>query len=320
MKFNDISDRFPWVWAAAGALLFWAVLMVTIGSFSFAPLVAAMTSGAFLLLIALGQSLAMMTGAGNVDLSMPSVITLSAYVSLWVVGGQEGMGWSGVFTGIALGAAIGMLNGLAVVFLRIPAIIATLAMGYIVTTFCLMANEGISTNTVAPGLRFFATGQLLGVPVVVLLAAAMTLVAGLFYTRTGAGRMLLATGQNHEAARMAGIRVWLVVVLAFAICGGLAGLTGVLLGARSGGAFLDMGEPYLLLSVGAVVIGGTPLFGGRVTVIGCAMGALFLVFLSTLMPVIGFTGGEAEILQGSLIIAVLVIGGLRLRHQMAAAD
>ena len=184
----------------------------------------------------------------------------------------------------------------------------------------MLANRSLTTNTVAPALRFLVTGEILGLPTIVLLALGLTAAAGIVYARTGAGRLLLATGQNHLAARLAGVPVTLVVLLAFATVGALAGLTGVLLGARAGGAFLDMGKPYLLLSIGAVVIGGTPLFGGRITIVGCAMGALFLILMSTLMPVLGFSGGEAEILQGGMIIAVLVAGGVRLRGRLRQSD
>ncbi|WP_220335026.1 ABC transporter permease [Paracoccus thiocyanatus] len=123
--------------------------------------------------------------------------------------------------------------------------------------------------------------------------------------------MLLATGQGRAAAALAGVPVRGVVTLAFMISGMLAGLLGVLLSARAGGAFLDMGTPYLLLSLGAVVIGGTPIFGGRVTVLGCCIGAWFLVLLNAALPVLGIRGGGQEILQGAIIVAVLVAGCLR---------
>ena len=294
--------------------------MINAGNFSFAPLLGAMVSGSFLLITGIGQSFAMMTGAGNVDLSMPSVITMSAYLSIWLIDGQNASIWAGLLAGIAFGAVIGAVNGLCVVVMRIPAIIATLAVGYVVTTLCLLANRSLTTNSIAPALRFAVTGEILGFPVVILIAALLTTAAGLFYARTGAGRMLLATGQNHLAARMSGIPLFRVILLAFMTSGALAGLTGVMLGARSGGAFLDMGKPYLLLSIGAVVIGGTPLFGGKVTVTGIAVGAVFLVLMATLMPVLGFTGGEAEILQGGMIIAVLVAGGMRLKSKLEQAN
>ncbi|WP_340302563.1 ABC transporter permease [Roseobacter sp. HKCCD7870] len=318
MTLNSLSERVPWLWSLGGSLLIWAILMLNAGQLSFGPIVAAIVSGSFLLITAIGQSFAMMTAAGNVDLSMPGVITLSAYLSIWLVGGQNEATWIGLIAGMGLGALIGILNGLLVALARIPAIIATLAVGYVVTTFCLLANRELSANDIAPLLTVVVTQSVFGVPVIALLAGLISALAGFVYFSTGFGRLLLATGQNHQAAEMAGIPINKVIVRAFVISGALAGLTGVLLGARSGGAFLDMGKPYLLLSIGAVVVGGTPLFGGKVTIIGCAMGALFLILMRTLMPVLGFTGGEVEIAQGGMIIAVLVIGGIRVGNLLKA--
>ena len=115
MSFNDISDRCPWIWAAGGALLLWTVLMLHAGTFTFSPMLAAMISASFLLITAIGQSFAMMTGAGNVDLSMPSVITMSAFVSVWVIDGQNDLIWVGLLAGIGLGLIVGAINGLCVI-------------------------------------------------------------------------------------------------------------------------------------------------------------------------------------------------------------
>jgi len=308
---RDALIRAPWLWALLGVLAVWALQCAASGTLSVNALLAAVGTAAFLAIAALAQSFPMMTAPGNVDLSIPSVITLSGYMSVQLISGSNEAALPGLLLGMGIGAAVGVLNAVCILILRIPAIIATLATGYVVTTLCLLENRSLSANTAAPVLRFVASGEIAGIPAIALVVIALSVGIAFLYGGTGFGRMLLATGQNRSAAALAGVPVGRVVTLAFVLSGMLAGALGVLLAARSGGAFLDMGESYLLLSIGAVVIGGTPVFGGRVTVIGCLVGAWFLVLLNAALPLLGIRGGGQEILQGAIIVLVLVVGSIR---------
>ena len=110
-----------------------------------------------------------------------------------------------------------------------------------------------------------------------------------------------------EAAALSGIRVRRVQLAAYVISGLFSGAMGVLLAARVSGAFLGMGDSYLMETIGAVVIGGTLIFGGRSTVLGTLFGCLFFVIIVTAMQVAGFDAGVQKIVKGVLIILVLVV-------------
>ncbi|CVI64030.1 ABC transporter permease (plasmid) [Agrobacterium leguminum] len=309
--------RVPWIWSLLGIALLWAIMAATRGNFGPQLITAALMPASFLVLVAVGQSFAMMTGAGNVDLSISSTITLSAFITINLIGGSDGMVAVGILVGVLIGACVGISNAMLILWLKIPAIIATLASGYVVYSLSLLQNHGLATNLVAPSLLALTKGWTAFLPNIVIFAMVIAGFAAFIYQRTGYGRMLLATGQNRLAAMRASIPTTFIIAGAFMVSGVLAGVTGVLLAANAGGAFLDMGSSYLLLSVGAVVVGGTPIFGGRVTIVGTVLGALFLTILGTAIRLIGVPGGGQEILQGAIIIGVLLMAGISERRAHA---
>jgi ribose transport system permease protein len=249
------------------------------------------------------------TGRGNIDLSIPSVITLTAFLSVNIINGADARLPLGLAAVTATGLGVGAVNAALVLWLRIPAMIATLATGYVLATATLLANRSFSTYQVSPALAWFATGRVAGIPVIVLAALAATALAAFLLHRTVFGRALSAVGQNQRAAELAGIPTARVIAIAFLTSGAAAGLTGALLSARAGGAFLDMGSPFLLQSVGAVVLGGTLIFGGSATALGTLFGSVLLVLIVTTMQIAGLPGGTQEIIQGIVIIAVLALAG-----------
>ncbi len=306
-----------WSFSAIGILLLWLVLAITTARFSLQSLSGVAASAAFLAVVATGQMFAVATGGGNIDLSIPSVITLSAYATMILSRGTD----AGLILALPAIAAIGIVTGAANAFLilklRIPAIIATLAVGYVLDTATLLTNRRFTTFAVSPALHALAVGRVFGVPIILLLATGLAACASLLIRRTGYGRTLMAVGQNAVAARLAGARVARVTAAAFLLSGLLASLDGALLSAHAGGAFLEMGRPYLLQSVGAVVVGGTPIFGGSATPLGTLSGAVFLILIVTTMQIAGLPGGIQDMVQGGVIIAVLAAAGSGLSRRTA---
>ncbi len=144
---------------------------------------------------------------------------------------------------------------------------------------------------------------------------------GFLLRRTVYGRAISAVGQNERAAALAGIRTGRVVAAAFIASAILAALTGMLLGAYVGGAFLEMGAPYLLQSLGAVVLGGSLIFGGSSTALGTLFGSLLLVLIVTTMQIVGLPPGTQDIVQGFVVIAVLALaGGQAVRRRRSRAS
>lgn len=304
--------RRRWIWPLLGFLLLWIILAALTARFSIHSLSGVAQSASFLLLPALGQMLVVTTGRGNIDLSIPSLVTLSAYLTVVSSDGSAG-GFAVTLLLVALlGMATGLFNAFLVLVLSIPAMIATLATGYILATATLFVNASVGVFARPPILQWLAAGRVGGVPAVLILALFAMALFGLLLARSAWGRKLSAVGQNGEAARLAGVNVPGVIASAFVLSALLSALTGFLLSGYAGGAFLEMGTPYLLQSVGAVVLGGTLIAGGSATALGTLFGALLLVMIVTTMQVAGLPPGAQDILQGVVIIAVLSIAGARI--------
>jgi ribose transport system permease protein len=301
--------RQRWIWSALGVLVLWVCLSLLTERVSLHALSGVAASAAFLLIAALGQMLVVTTGRGNIDLSIPSVITLSAYVTVTISVGLDANLPAAIAAVAALGLVTGLANAALVILLRIPAIIATLATGYMLATLTLLANRQVKTGGTADTLVFLAAGRVGGVPVVALIALALAFLASLVLGRLAYGRHLSATGQNQVAARLAGIRIGATIAVAFAASGLLAALAGMLLSAYAGGAFLEMGSPYLLQTVGAVVLGGTLISGGAASAAGTLFGSVLLVLVIVTMQIGGLPPGAQDIVQGIVIILVLAIAG-----------
>ncbi|WP_127902413.1 ABC transporter permease [Solirhodobacter olei] len=303
------AQRNRWIWSALAVLILWIVLSVVTSRFSLGSLSGILLSASFLAIVGLGQMFVVTTGRGNIDLSIPSVLTLNAYLALLTVRGHDGRLALGVAVALGVGLVVGLINAGLVVKLRIPAIIATLASGYVLATATLLANGMIPGFAVSPLLKAIVGARVEGLPVMALIAAACVGLAALVLRFTGYGQMLIAVGQNREAARLAGIPAGRVIGIAFLISSVMASLTGLLLGAYVGGAFLEMGQPYLLQSIAAVVVGGTLIFGGSATALGTFVASVLLILIVTTMQIMGLPPGAQDMVQGVVVILVLALAG-----------
>ncbi|TNF19076.1 MAG: ABC transporter permease [Rhodobacteraceae bacterium] len=303
----------PWLWAWLGALAVWlATAAYTDGKGSGEVLSAALTFGAFFVIVALGQMFVITLGPGNVDLSIPACMTLAGTVSMKTMGGAAGMIPLGLALALAIGAAVGVTNFALIRLLRIPPIIATLSASFIFQSAAIWWNRGLRVKPPQP-LADFTTAKIAGIPFIAILVIVLALVAHVVLTRTLYGRGVIAIGQNMRAAHLAGIRVERIRAATYILCAALAGLCGFLLAGFSGGAALNMGEEYLLSSIAVVVIGGTSVAGGFANVPGLWGAALFLFLLVTMLNTFGAGAGLRMVLTGLIIIGVIVAasGGTR---------
>jgi ribose transport system permease protein len=305
----------PWIWAAIGTFVMWILVGLFAHNLNLESLIATSTNASFLAIVALGQMLVITTGRGAIDLSIPSVITLSAFLSAGIASGSDLKALYAVPVVLLIGAFIGLVNAMTVLILRIAPIIATLGTGYIITTAILIYNPYFTTAYVAPVLLHVARDRLFGMlPVVLLITIAMVALLNLMLTRTRYGKCLIAIGQNLDAARLTGIPVNLIQGIAYVLCSMCAAFGGILISAQVNGAFLGLGDPYLLQTVGSVVVGGTLIFGGRAVPLGALLGSLFLVLLVTAMQVAGLKIGGQLIAEGLFIMLVLFLATERTRQ------
>jgi ribose transport system permease protein len=303
------AQRNRWVWALIGVLLLWLVLSVITSRFSLHSLSGVAVSASFLALAGLGQMFVITAGRGNIDLSIPNVLTLSAYVSTILIQGHDSRLWMGILAALAIGLVVGAVNAVLVLAFRIPAIIATLATGYILATFSLFANRALVSYGVSPTLKWITTARLGAIPVIAIIAIGAVAIGSVVLGRLVYGRTLSAVGQNTQAAYLAGLRVTRIVAATFLISALLAAVDGLLLQAYVGGAFLEMGGPYLLQSLGAVVLGGSLIMGGGSTALGTLFGCVLLILIVTTMQIAGLPSGMQDIVQGLVVIFVLSLAG-----------
>jgi ribose transport system permease protein len=309
MRVLDWMRNNRWSFSALGVSVLWVLLSVITSHFNLNSLSGVASSASFLVIVAIGQMFVVASGSGNIDLSIPSVMTVSAFVTLILSQGTNFGLLLALPAVLAIGLATGATNAFLVVKLRIPAIIATLAVGYVLDSATLIANRELDIFTVSSVLRGISSSKVAGVPIILVLALALIAAAGAIIKGTSYGRTLMAVGQNATAAHLAGARVGRTITVAFMISSVLGALGGTLLSAHAGGAYLQMGEPYLLQSVGAVVVGGTFIAGGSATALGTFFGSILLVLIVTTMQVSGWSPGMQEVVQGAIIIAILAAAG-----------
>src|SRR5882724_9389489 len=165
----SVVKRIPWIWAAVGAFIMWVTLGFFAHNLNLESLIATSSNASFLAIVALGQMLVITTGGGAIDLSIPNVITISAFLSAGIASGSDLHAMYAVPIVLLAGAFVGLVNAFTVLFVRIPPIIATLGTGYIITTAVLIYNQHFTTAYVAPVLMHIARDRLFGVVPLVLL-------------------------------------------------------------------------------------------------------------------------------------------------------
>jgi len=256
-----------------------------------------------LAIIAACQTLTMLTG--GIDLSVAVVASMTAYVMATLV---SDVGWLGAaLVALVPAAVVGLVNGIGVGVFRVHPLIMTISMSLVVSgAVNVYARANIAGGTrVPPEITWLGGQSLFGfLPTSLLLFVPLAALILFGLRRFGYGRLLYAVGDNEMAARLAGVRVSIVLVVLYVISGILAGTAGLLYAGVIGSATGRLVDPYLLPSVAAVVIGGTSIFGGRGGYAGTIVGALILTVLTTLLNVLGMPEATRQILFGLIILAV----------------
>ncbi|MBY5441135.1 ABC transporter permease [Rhizobium leguminosarum] len=248
---------------------------------------------------------------GQIDLSVPWVVTSGAMMACAATAyGTTGSVLAIPF-GIFCGAAIGLVNGLAVAYLRIPSMIITLATNAVAQGLMVVYTGGFSPqDSASPAMRFLATGYTIpGLPNGVLVWLCVGLAAVFMLTRTTFGRSLYAIGNRERAAYMSGIDTRRITLLAFVISGGLSALGGVLLAGYASKASQSMGDAYLLPSIAAVVLGGTHVLGGKGSYLGTVAGVILITLLQSILSVMQIEEAGRQLIYGAVIICMLLLYG-----------
>ena len=261
-----------------------------------------------LMLLAVGQAVVIITR--NVDLSVGSILGLTAYLTGRLFIDHPGLPIVVVVAlGILAGAALGLINGALIAFARVPALVITLGTLYIYRGIVLTWAGSNRINAGDMPREFLQLGNrsVLGIPVLTCLAVIVLIIVGYYMYVHRGGRELYAIGSDPDAAVLYGLPVRRRVIAVFVLSGAIAGLAGVLFVARYGTVSSGAGTGIELQAVAAVVIGGVAIFGGSGTVWGAAIGAVLLVTINRALPILGVPDFWQRAVVGALIISAVVL-------------
>lgn len=269
---------------------------------------------------AVGEALVIITR--NVDLSVEAMIGLVAYVVAVSLESHTLSAPVAILVGLLLGLALGMVNGLVIAVLRVPAIVATLGTLSVFRgiDYFVAGSHQVPVASLPEGFADPAQGDVLGIPIFVLVVIVIVAVGMVILRSSRYGRQLYAVGSNPEAAAILGIPSKRVVFTAFALCGLLSGAAGVMwvmeFGTINGTAATGAG----LAIVAAVVVGGVNIFGGSGTLAGAALGALFLGFIANALILVGLSQFWLQAIYGAVILAAVAADAVILRRVQRASS
>ena len=288
-------------------IVMWAIAAVAIPRFSTGTnLLNILQQSSPLAIAAIGMTFVLLVA--GIDLSVGSIYGLASVVLVAVLT-STGSVLLGVLAAAFAGLATGLLNGTIIEGVRIPSFITTLGMFYIALAVGEMISSGVALQM--PGNTFLGSlvsGRPLGVPALVIVAAAVAVAAWLVLNRTSFGRAVVSVGYNREATRLSGGRVRLVVVGAFAISGLLAALSAILLTSQ-----VTVGDPALggfaatFEIIAAAVVGGTSLFGGRGTILGTVVGAMIIETISDWITLLNVNPFLYQAVLGLLVLIAIIV-------------
>lgn len=309
--------------------LVWLILLSVLAAFSltvpnffqvgiFANII---EQSSFVGVMAIGLALVII--AGHMDLSVESVAALSAMaVGILFCSAGIGMGVSiqpawlmvpaSLSIALLLGGAIGLLNGVLVVKVKMNAFIVTLASFIWVRGLVVAVSGGRSAQDLSPAIRWLGVQRLLAIPLLAWIAIGCFLLFSFVLAKTRFGRHLVLIGGNEAAAFRAGIKVERVLLAAFVLAGAIAALSGWLLAIRTSGATANLGVGMLFNAFAAVVIGGVSLKGGVGSLPGVYAGVLLLSAINTAINLMGLPANYTQVIHGLLVLAAVLLDTLKL--------
>jgi ribose transport system permease protein len=251
-------------------------------------------------ILAAGQTLVMLTG--GIDLSVAAIATGSAYI----LATNASLGSAiAVALGLALGVLVGFINGLGIAVLGVQPLVMTLGTGLMTGGILTVYSQQMlaSQPRVPDFIQALGAGKAFGyIPLDLFLWAPIAFLMIFGLARSGFGRLLYAVGDNREACKLAGVRVWQVLLVDYVLCGLFAAIAGLVLVGGTNAADLSLADVYLLPSVAAVIIGGTSIFGGRGGYAGSIVGALILTVLTSILTLLDAPEPIKQILYGAIIL------------------
>ncbi len=268
---------------------------------------------------ACGQALVVITR--NIDLSVEAMIGLVAYCVAVTLENHTFDAAGAIAFGLVIGLGLGVINGVIVTLFKVPSIVATLGTLSIFRGFdyLIAGSHQVPVAGLPEGFTGAAAASIVGIPFFVLIAIVIVVVGSVILRSTRFGRQLYAVGSNPEAAAILGIPSRRVVFTAFALCGLLSGVAGIMWVSEFGTINGTSATGFSLAVVAAVVVGGVNIFGGSRTLAGAALGALFLGFIANALILVGLSQFWLQAIYGVVILAAVSADAFILRRVQRAA-
>lgn len=261
------------------------------------------------LMVAIGVTFVIIMG--SIDLSMEGTVSVCAvafaFCFLWLGGTLASWAWLALPIAMLVGAALGFINGLIHVKLKIPSFMASLAMGFVGTGLAMVMTGGDRIRIEDELFRSLLTERILGFPLMVYVAGIFLLVAWFIQTRTTLGRNFYAVGGGEDLAVSSGLNVGRVRIMGFTLAGVFFSVGALLAVGRIGIAETATGNNFMFLSITAVVVGGTALWGGIGGVWNTLVGVLIVFVIGNGMVVIGLPGYVQDAVLGLLVILAVIL-------------
>jgi len=305
-------------WARANIPLVLLVVLVVVGTLfidefpSSDNFVDILQSQSFMGVAAVGMTFVVIAGR-FVDLSMPATIAVGAYLALSVHGDLWGTAGA---VALLAGLTIGLFNGLGVAVLRINPVIATLGVGSIASGLLLNKTGGALSRSHSDGIANLVSGRVAGVPNTVIILLGLVAAGQLLLVYTRFGSYLRLTGANDEAAAAAGVPTRLVTIVAFGFAGVAAAVTGIMIAGFADQADIAVGTGFEFDALIAVVIGGTPLAGGRCSFARTLVGVAIVGTMNNMMLLLGLPTSSQLLVKGLVFIAIVITDRLFSRAEV----
>ncbi len=305
-RFAAIYSRSLVAYAVVAILWIGASLLVA-GFGAYAHLRYIVELAAVIGLVGIGQTLAVI--GGGIDLSVSAIITVTAIILPLVSFDADAAGLGAIALALIVAAGIGAVNGLGIGYLGLPPLIMTLAMATILQGLLILIAGGSAISVTNPSLDWLGSTHVLTISVSIILWAFVAAVCLFWLHGTRSGSLIFAIGANPVVSRLSGVPIRRLTLLTYVISGFCAGLAGLLLLSMNGQGYVGIGDPYLLSSIAAVVLGGTSILGGQGSYLGTIAGAVLLVTMTALITVVNASEGWRSVILGCLILAMLPLSG-----------
>lgn len=280
-------------------------------------------------ILAIGMLMVILNG--GIDLSVGSILGLSGIIAGFLMQGVSlnlfGVElfpsvWVVVVISCAVGAFVGLVNGVLIAHFKVPPFVATLGMLYVVRGIALLMTNGLTYNDLGgkpelgnTGFNWLGFNRLFNVPIGVLVMAVIAIICSILLTRTVFGRWLYASGGNERAAELSGVPVKRVKVRVYVISGVCASIAGLILSSELTSAGPTAGTSYELTAIAAVVVGGASLMGGRGNIHGTLLGAFVIGFLSDGLVIVGVSAYWQAIFTGAVIVLAVLLNAVQYRRR-----